>query len=156
MPRNKNGSASRRVHSAKAIFKFRLEQRAANQKGKEPAGEPEPSGSGLSPSASLRKMTLESGPSETDSPAPPPPSATPPSLPVHFSSNAPPSLIHDPPRITMRHRRQPSPIAHSQSSDDGRNLTSRITALEARFDAWEKADARWKKVVDRKLKDAGL
>lgn len=145
MPRNKNGSASRRVHSAKAIFKFRLEQRAGNQKGKEPAGEPEPSGSGLSPSTSLRKLTLESGPSETDSPAPAP-SATPPSLPVLFSTST----------LPIRHRRQPSPVTLSQSSDDGRNLTSRITALEARFDAWEKADARWKKEIDRKLKDADL
>jgi hypothetical protein len=54
--------------------------------------------------------------------------------------------------------RQPSPSIVSQSSDDIRNrtLADRVAALEDRFEKWRKEDARWKKEVNRKLKDSGM
>jgi hypothetical protein len=61
--------------------------------------------------------------------------------------------------LPFQRHRQPSPSALSKSSDNGQNITARVAALEERMnrlEEWRAEDPRWKKLVDHRLKDAGL
>jgi hypothetical protein len=108
-------------------------------------------------------MKLGSGSSRGDSPVPEHASAKSAevSLPALFNDPLIPA-VNPPPRVMVPpfdQLRRPSPSALSQSSDDGRNLTTRVAALEARmdrFEEWRVKDARWKKQIDHKLTDLGL
>jgi hypothetical protein len=158
MPRNsETGKANRRPLTAEDVYNYRLQQHKA-RKGKKPVSEdeevpqPEASGSAQSPSTTLQplvSLTLDS--SNDDSPAAPPPSGT-----VSFAveipvrRQAPRPVPRSAGRITIpRPRRQPSPTALSQSSDDGRNVAARVAALEARFE-------EFRKEIDRRLTAAGI
>jgi hypothetical protein len=174
MPRHGSGKANRKALTRKEVYEYRLQQVVEREKsgaGKKGKGlahkhredpEPEASGSGPSPSTTLGPllgMNLASGSSQGDSPAPEPTTASRsrPSLSTpSFAVVVPPV-----PRIMVpdfQQPRQPSPSIVSQSSDDIRNrtLADRVAALEDRFEKWRKEDARWKKEVNRKLKDSGM
>jgi hypothetical protein len=180
MPCRQSGLPNRQLLSAKAVFEFRLERHQESKstaadtkqdkKGKKRVQrlqeelEPEASGSGPSPSTSLLpldRMTLESMSSNGDSPVLER-TGSQLSLPGLFSVEIPLPHVTPHPRIIVppfqRHR-PPSPSALSKSSDDGQNITARVAALEERMnrlEEWRAEDARWKKLVDCRLKDAGL
>ena len=183
MPRyHDTGKANRRLLTPKFVFEYRLQQlnqkskpTEVDQRGKklprkpQEESQPEASRSGPSPSTSLMplpRITLENGSSNGDPPVPEHGSAksshdSPPAL---FSAvgEAPLAPVQATPRTEVppiRHRRQPSPSALSQSSDDSRGLIARVAALEEWvdcFEEWRKECARWKKEVDCKFGDISL
>ena len=191
MPQNsRTGKTIRQLLTAKYVFEYRLEQhndkmksnlssQLVGQRGKKVVRtqqedlQPEVSGFGLSES-------------EDDSPAPLPASATGSSIEsIQALSSTevplPPSSRIVVPVPPIQIHQQQSPTATSQSSNDGQNLTARVTALEenwkefaawkerdrqnltARVTAleetinrWEKELAEWKEDIDCKLEDDEL
>jgi hypothetical protein len=174
MPRRQSGVPNWQLLSAKTVFEFRLERhkemskvKAVDKKGKKRARkhqeepQPEASGSGPSPSTSLmplREMTLESGSAKGSSPV----LEHAGSLPTLFSVEIPIAAAVRPTRIIVplfQKHQQLSPSGLSQSTDDGRNLTARVAALEARmdkFEEWTTENARWKKQVEGRLAYADI
>lgn len=164
MPRHsESGKPNRGPLTAEEVYQYRLEQVQA-KKGKAARREvpqPQASGSGRSagsPSAAIQPLlalTLESGSSNAASPS----TQLPPlSWAVELPARKPPRRPVSPPvqpsagRITIpaqgkmqRPRRQASPTALSQSSEDGLHIMARMTALEARLER-----------LERRFNDAGL
>lgn len=184
VPCRQSGVPNRQLLSAKTVFEFRLAKhneaskptavdRKQEKKGKKPARKhqedpeaPQSGDSGPSPSTSLLplgRMTLESASSKGDSPVP---DCAGSQLSPLFSVEVP-LLRRISPHTTTQTivvpPYRPSPSAISKSSDDGQNRTARLAALEARVDRLEQGleeqraeEARWRKLVNRRLKDGGL
>jgi hypothetical protein len=153
MPRNvTTGKVNRHVLSAKEVFEYRLEQRkdpklhsVGPQKGKKPEKsqsdnpKAEVSGSGLSPSASLAKMTLDSTSSKSNSPVPEQaPGTSSAFLPVASTTPqiSPPSYQgHQKPPPTA-----PTTLSQlsSQLNNDARTLAARLVGLEEHFEELKK------------------
>lgn len=165
MPHHVGGKANRKALTQKAVFKYRLAQlkersnSGVDKKGKGSARkrqedpEPEATGSGTSPSTlPLGGMTLGSGSSIGDSPAPEPTMSKhllpKPGFSVEVSAPPRPRIVVP----SFDQLRQPSPSGISQSSDDTRNLMTRVAALEDRMGRFEE----WKKEVDRKFKEINM
>ena len=148
MPRNvTTGKVNRHILSAKEVFEYRLEQRkdpklraVGPQKGKKPeiSQDDNPhagvSGSRMSPSASLARMTLDSTPSRGNSPVPEQELGT---------SSALLPVVSITPRISApssqgHHQLPPTALPgaltlsqlSNQLSNEGRNLAARLAGLE--------------------------
>ena len=142
MPRNvTTGKVNRHILSAKEVFEYRLEQRrdpklrtVGPQKGKKPEisqdDNQQTSGSRLSPSASLAKMTLDSTPSRGNSPVPEqelgtssvllPVASITPQIPAPSSQGYQQTPL-DAPTLSQ---------LSNQLSNEGRNLAARLAGLE--------------------------
>ena len=146
MPRNvATGKADRHSLSAKAVFEYRLEQHkkpkvrsVRPRKSKKPeksqddnlqAEAPSGPGSGLSPSMSLAKTTLDGTSSKGNSPAPEQEMGTSSAL-LSVTSVAP--QISAP---SFQGHQQPSPATLLQLRNDYRNHTRRFEGIEERIGA---------------------
>ena len=154
MPRNvTTGKANRQSLSAKEVFEYRLEQRkepkfrsVGPQKGKKPANSQvdnprvEASGSRLSPTASLAKMTLDSPSSNGDSPVPEKKlgtsSALLPVAPVVPQLPAPSFQAHQPPSQTTLF----------QLNDDMRTI-ARLTKMDEGLGAFIAEAMGWRNTI---------
>ena len=154
MPRNvTTGKTNRQSLSTKEVFEYQLEQRkepklcsVGPQKGKKPANsqddnpQVEVSGSRLSPTASLAKMTLDSPSSKGDSPVPEPKLGTSSALlPV-----AP--VVTQIPAPSFQGHQLPSQTTLLQLNDDFRTI-ARLTKVDEGIGAFIAEALGWRKTV---------
>lgn len=168
MPRNvTTGKADRHSLSAKAVFEYRLEQHkkpkvrsvrprkskkpAKSQDDNLPAEAPSDPGSGLLPSMSLAKTTLDGTSSKGDSPAPVPEQEL-------GTSSALLSVASDTPQISalsFQGHQQPSPKTLLQSDNDTRARLAKMDETLRNFikeaTGWrEEIIAPWMKDLEQK------